>query len=169
VVFDDDNFYLGGVIAEKLRGGGHVVTLVTTEAMASAWTVHTLEQHRIQSRLLELGVKVIAKHNLSRIGSSHVDLACSYSDAPMAIPAVTVVMVTSRRPNNELCLALAANEAGLARAGIASLQAVGDCDVPSTIADAVYDGHRVARELDAPPAEPDLPFRREAIALEGAV
>lgn len=30
VIFDDDNFYLGGVIAEKLRREGHAVTLVTT-------------------------------------------------------------------------------------------------------------------------------------------
>ena len=169
VVFDDDNFYLGGVIAEKLRRDGLDVTLVTTEAVASAWTVHTLEQHRIQSRLLELGVRVIAKHNLNRIGCLHVDLACSYSDAPTAIPAATVVLVTSRRPNNDLYLALAANEAGLARVGIASLHAIGDCDVPSTIAAAVYDGHLMARELDAPPAEPDLPFRREWVDLDDAV
>ncbi|HXV24396.1 MAG TPA: NADH:flavin oxidoreductase, partial [Alphaproteobacteria bacterium] len=74
--------------------------------------------------------------------------------------------VTSRIPNNELYLALTAVDDRLSAAGIASVRAIGDCDVPATIAAAVYDGHRAARELDAPPADPDLPFRREHIALD---
>ena len=48
-------------------------------------------------------------------------------------------------------------------------QALGDCDAPSNIALAVYDGHLAARELDAPPANPDMPFRREEVALDAAV
>jgi dimethylamine/trimethylamine dehydrogenase len=75
-------------------------------------------------------------------------------------------MVTSRQPNNRLYLDLIGDPQALAAAGIASVQAVGDCDAPSTIAAAVYDGHRMAREMDAPSADPDLPFRREHIALD---
>ena len=52
LVFDDDNFYLGAVIAEKLVGDGHTVTLVTTASKVSSWTENTLEQHRIQARVL---------------------------------------------------------------------------------------------------------------------
>jgi dimethylamine/trimethylamine dehydrogenase len=166
VIFDDDNFYLGGLIAEKLRGEGCEVTLVTTESIVSAWTVHTHEQHRIQARVLELGIEVIASHNVTRIGAAEVELACLYTDRRRTIAAASVVMVTSRRPNNGLYLDLIGDPEALAAAGIASVQAIGDCDVPSTIAAAVHDGHRVARELDAPPADPDLPFRREHIALE---
>ena len=41
------------------------------------------------------------------------------------------------------------------------LSRIGDCLAPSTIAAAVYDGHRYARELDEA-SEPDgVPFRRE--------
>ena len=78
-------------------------------------------------------------------------------------------MVTSRRPDNGLSLALAADGESLEAAAIKSLQAIGDCDTPSTIAAAVHDGHRAARELDAAPAEPDMPFRRERIALDTSV
>jgi dimethylamine/trimethylamine dehydrogenase len=78
-------------------------------------------------------------------------------------------MVTSRRPNNELYLALTQHQNRLAEVGIASVQAIGDCDAPSTIAAAVYDGHRAARELDAPPADPDMPFRRERVTLDASV
>jgi len=165
VVFDDDNFYLGGLIAEKLRGAGREVTLVTTESVVSAWTSHTMEQHRIQARLLELGVEVVAKHNLVRIGAAEVELACLYTDRRRAVPAASVVMVTSRQPNDGLYLDLVGDPQALAGAGIASVQAIGDCDAPSTIAAAVHDGHRAARELDAEPDDPDLPFRREHILL----
>ena len=166
VVFDDDNFYLGGVIAEKLHSGGLDVTLVTTHPTVSSWTANTLEQHRIQSHILELGIDVVASHNLVRIEASEIELACLYSDRRSTVPAASLVMVTSRQPNNQLYLDLIEDPAALRAAGIDSVQEIGDCDVPATIAVAVYDGHRVARELDAPPPDdPDMPFRREHIAL----
>jgi dimethylamine/trimethylamine dehydrogenase len=142
------------------------VTLVTTESVVSAWTTHTMEQHRIQARVLELGIEVIAKHNVTRIEVGGAELACLYTDRRRTIPAASVVMVTSRRPNNGLYLELIGDPQALAGAGITSVQAIGDCDVPSTIAAAVFDGHRAGREMDAPPADPDLPFRREHIALD---
>jgi len=169
VVFDDDNFYLGGLIAEKLRGEGRDVTLVTTESVVSAWTTHTMEQHRIQARILELGVAVVAKHNLARVDAGEVELACIYTERHRRIPAAAVVMVTSRTPNDGLYLELTRDESKLKAAGIASVRAIGDCDVPSSIAVAVYDGHRAARDLDAPPADPDMPFRREHILLDASV
>ena len=169
VVFDDDNFYLGGLIAEKLRNEGHEVTLVTTESVVSAWAVHTLEQHRIQSRIMELGVDVIASHNLTRIDATEAELTCLYTARRRTIPMAAVVMVTSRQPNDGLYLALTADEDGLSEAGIASVRAIGDCDVPATIAAAVYDGHRAARELDDVSVDPDLPFRREHVLLDAPV
>jgi dimethylamine/trimethylamine dehydrogenase len=169
VVFDDDSFYLGGVIAEELRRRGLDVTLVTTTAQVSAWSADTLEQHRIQTQVLDLGIETVTDHNLARIGGTEAELACNYSDRRRSVPAASVVMVTSRRPNNELYLALTQHQNKLAEVGIASVQAIGDCDAPSTIAAAVYDGHRAARELDAPPGDPDMPFRREQVALDASV
>ena len=169
IVFDDDSFYLGGVIAEELRRRGLDVTLVTTTAQVSAWSADTLEQHRIQTQVLELGIETVTDHNLARIGGAEAELACNYSDRRRSVPAASVVMVTSRRPNNELYLALTQHQNKLAEVGIASVQAIGDCDAPSTIAAAVYDGHRAARELDAPPGDPDMPFRREQVALDASV
>ena len=165
LVFDDDNFYMGGVIAEKLRGDGLEVTLATTESVVSSWTTHTLEQARIQTRILELGISVVPLHNLAKVGGGEAELSCIYTERRQTVPAASVVMVTSRRPNDELRLALIGDQEKQAAAGILSVQAIGDCDVPSTIAAAVYDGHRAARELDAD-IDRDLPFRREHIRLE---
>jgi dimethylamine/trimethylamine dehydrogenase len=169
VVFDDDNFYLGGVVAEKLRRDGHNVTLVTTDDCVSSWTVNTEEQHRIQARLIELGIGIVTSHNLVSIGKNAIDIACVYSEKARTLDAAATIMVTSRQPRDELYQALAADEGRLAGAGIRSLQKIGDADVPGIIAIAVQDGHRAARELDNPPENPDMPFRREEIALPALV
>ena len=46
-----------------------------------------------------------------------------------------------------------------ADAGIKTVRRIGDCLVPSSIADAVHGAHRAARELEAP--EANRPLRRE--------
>ena len=166
VVFDDDNFYMGAVVAEKMRQDGRPVTLVTTAAMVSRWTEHTLEQHRIQNRILDLGIDVVVAHNLSRIDRSGVEISCIYTDRTKQLDADVLVMVTSRRPVDELYRELTKDESRLEDSGIKSVEAIGDCFNPSTIAAAVHDGHRVARELDSPPEDPDMPFRRERILIE---
>ncbi len=166
VVFDDDNFYLGALIAEKLKLDGHTVALVTTAPEVSQWTKNTLEQHRIQARVLGLGIEVITAHNAIGIGDSEVDLNCIYTDRPRVVPAASLVMVTSRQPDNELHRSLTEDSGGLAASAIISVSAIGDCNNPSTIAAAVHDGHRVAREMDAAPTDGDMPFRRERILLE---
>jgi dimethylamine/trimethylamine dehydrogenase len=45
-------------------------------------------------------------------------------------------------------------------AGIVSITSIGDCFAPSTIAAAVYAGHRHAREFDCPPTDAAA-FQRE--------
>jgi dimethylamine/trimethylamine dehydrogenase len=166
VVFDDDRYYMGALIAEHLKQQGHDVTLVTPAAVVSPWTENTLEQHRIQSHVLGLGIGVITSKNITRVGRDGIELECVYTGQISNEPAATLVMVTSRVPDNYLHLALTEDPDRLADAGIASVVAIGDCLCPSTIAAAVYDGHRVAREMDAPPQNPDMPFRREKILLE---
>jgi dimethylamine/trimethylamine dehydrogenase len=69
-----------------------------------------------------------------------------------------------RLPEDETYLALASEPGRLQLSGIASLTRIGDCLAPSTIAAAVYAGHRAARELGEP-ATIDIPFKREMVAL----
>jgi dimethylamine/trimethylamine dehydrogenase len=166
VVFDDDKYYMGALVAEKLILEGHDVTLVTTAPEISQWTHNTLEQFRIQAHVLKLGIKVITSHNISSVDSGAVNINCVYTDKSATVTAASLVMVTSRQPNNGIYLELTENTERLTDSGIASVTAIGDCLNPSTIASAVYEGHRVAREMDAPPENPDMPFRREQILLE---
>ncbi|MBW2231598.1 MAG: FAD-dependent oxidoreductase [Deltaproteobacteria bacterium] len=151
LVFDDDHYYMGGVLAEKLRLEGHEVVLVTPSGEASTWTHKTSEQERIQGRLIDLDVQLETGTALESIHEGHVELACAYTSRVRETEAGTVIMVTSRRPNDSLYHELQ---------GRIEITRIGDCDAPGTIAKSVYAGHRFAREMDAGPI-PDVPFRRE--------
>lgn len=164
VVFDDDHYYLGGVIAEKLRAAGSDVTLVTPESQVSSWTWATLEQFRIQAQLMNSGIDVITSKNLVAVNKESVDLACVYTSQRNTLDARSVVMVTARLPEDSLFLELDGDAQKLADAGIHNLECIGDCHAPATIANAVYAGHRYARECDEPESE-EIPFRRELVEI----
>jgi dimethylamine/trimethylamine dehydrogenase len=160
VLFDDDHYYLGAVLAEKLRSEGLSVTLVTPADRVSAWTVNTLEQHAVQKRVLELGIEVCMNRNIVAFDGCGVVLECTYTGRQTALPAASVVTVTSRLPDEELAQSLNESSGATAAAGIVSITSIGDCFAPSTIAAAVYAGHRHAREFDRQPSD-EAAFQRE--------
>jgi dimethylamine/trimethylamine dehydrogenase len=162
VLFDDDVYYLGGVLAEALIKRGHAVTLVTPHAQLSPWTEHTLEQGKIQARLLELGVDLLLSQVVQEGLPGGLRLACTYTGRTREIGCDTFVPVTGRVAQDALFQALRADGARLQAAGIASVRAIGDCWAPGILAAAIYSGHQAARELDADPAEIEAQlFRRE--------
>lgn len=163
VVFDSDHYYLGGVLCEHLRAKGVDVTLITPAAVVSQWCVNTMEQERIQSRLLETGIQIILSHELESIQREGVAVSCVYTRRPRFVPAAAVVLVTSRTPNDELYEELISRQCDFTQAGVLSITRIGDCVAPSTIAAAVYSGHRFAREFESPPGE-CVPFRVERSA-----
>jgi dimethylamine/trimethylamine dehydrogenase len=151
VVFDDDHYYMGGVVAEKLARDGLEVSLVTPAGTASSWTRYTDERDRIQKRLLELGVRLETGMAIASLGKGKAVVACAYTDRTRDVEAASVVMVTARVPRDSLYRELAER---------VDIVPIGDCLAPGTIANAVYSGHRFAREMDAE-ASGEVPFRRE--------
>jgi dimethylamine/trimethylamine dehydrogenase len=151
VVFDDDHYYMGGVIAETLRRAGLEVTLATPANEVSTWTTHTEEQYRIQARILRLGIDVETGTSLTRVSQGSVILESIHTGATTEVEAANVVMTTSREPVDALYHSLADR---------ISIQRIGDCLAPGTIATAVYSGHRYAREMDAG-VPIGVPFHRE--------
>ena len=73
LVFDDDHYYMGSVIAERLRRFGREVILVTPEPVVSAYTEFTLEQTRVQRGLIESGVQLVVAHTMSEIRPGRSD------------------------------------------------------------------------------------------------
>jgi dimethylamine/trimethylamine dehydrogenase len=148
IIFDDDHYYLGGVLAELLAGEGYDVALVTPAADISNWTHHTLEQHRIQQRLLNRGVDLYPQRTVIRVSGTEVVTACVFTGREEAISCDGSVFVTSRLPNEAIYLELLDRRERWAGAHLRSVRAIGDAFCPGTIASAVWDGRRFAEELD---------------------
>ena len=150
MIYDDDHNYLGGVLAELLVRAGREVCLVTPAPVISRWTEYTLEQGRIQRRLIELGVETVVQRGLVAVTECEAELECVYTGARSRRACAAVVMVTARDPDDGLYHELRAEPAALAAAGIRSLDRIGDCLAPGLIAAAVWSGHRLARGFDEP-------------------
>ena len=154
VIYDDDHYYMGGAMAELAARAGCAVTYVTPAADVSHWTHNTLEQHRIQARLLSLGVRVIAHHSLAALRKGQVMLACVFTGQQKTLEADTVIPLTERIPDDGLLRELQAG-------GMENVRGIGDCVAPGTIAAAVYAGHLAAREIGFPTGGDGVPYRRE--------
>ena len=165
VLFDDDHYYMGGVLAELLASRGADVTLITPSAYVSDWTNNTLEQAVIHARLVEMGVDIVLNRGVTEIAADHVLSNCVYTGRTTRYDADAVVMVASRQGRDGLYHDLLAREADWADAGIKSVRLFGDAEAPGPIAWATYAGHRYARELDGEDIGDALPFRREITEL----
>ena len=162
VLYDDDHYYMGGVLAELLAREGFSVTLVTPEGRVSEWTVNTMEQHRIVRRLIELGVTTLPLHAVASASAGAIRVVCAYTEREHELECDSLVLVTARLPQDAIALELEGT-AGM------SVRPIGDAWSPGTIAAAVWEGHRYAEELDEPRNGDDVPpFRREVMALAPA-
>lgn len=164
VVFDDDCFYMGSVLAELLARRGCTVTFVTPESQVSPWSRNTLEQARIQKRLIDLGVEIVTAMALAGRTKDQLELSCVYSGRIRPVDCATLVPVTARLPDETLWLELKAREAEWADAGIKTITRLGDCLAPGLIAAAVYSGHQYARTYQEQVDKDRVPFMREDIA-----
>jgi dimethylamine/trimethylamine dehydrogenase len=164
-IYDDDHYYMGGLLAELLVAQGCRVTLITPASEVSNWTRNTMEQHFIQKRLLEMGVKIVTNRALTQVHPDRVDTACVFTGALVELAAGSVVLVTARLPNEALLHELAGRRGEWAGAGLRSLSAIGDARAPSTIAAAVYAGRRFAEEFESPVIGDAVAFRREITGL----
>ncbi|MDE0307905.1 MAG: NAD(P)-binding protein [Albidovulum sp.] len=169
LVWDDDHYYMGGVIAELLALRGKRTIYSTPAVEVSAWTRSTMEQHFIQERLIDLGIEIRCCRNLESLEAGSAELACIYSGRSERVAADAAVLVTSRLPVCSPFSELMARKDEWSGAGIEDVVAIGDALAPATIAHAVYSGRRYAEELDGPPETGDfVPFRREIAELSAA-
>ena len=75
-----------------------------------------------------------------------------------------MVLCTGRHSRNALYRDLAARRSEWAGQGLLGVFRAGDCLAPRYIADAVFDGHRMGREIDSPdPQRPRAIIRERQI------
>ena len=157
VIYDDDHYYMGGVLAELLATNGFQVSLVTPAPFVSYWSQFTLEQERIQRKLIKLGVKLYPRTVLSEIQGDCVRLTDTISGNEIELSRDGVVLVSDRISNDAMYYDL---KPALAEGKLNSLRVIGDAEAPNIIAQAVFSGHLAAREFEEEKVE-GTPFKVE--------
>ena len=167
VIYDDDQGYMGGVLADHLSAFGKDITLVTSASVVSPWTTYTLEQARIQRGLIDQGVQIRANETVTLAEPGEIETACVFSGRKNRIPCESLVLVTERISENTVAGALASLRDDAPGNIIGTLETIGDALAPGLIADAVFSGHLAARNFEADPQEITAAmYRREMPSLQ---
>jgi dimethylamine/trimethylamine dehydrogenase len=150
VVYDCEGYYAGAGIAELLRAEGSDVTLVTPLEKVAGVADAALEGPLLRQHLHDLGIRLVPEHTVAAITQAGVRGNDVYG----------VVLTTQRLSDNALFSELADDPGDLE-----GVYAIGDCVAPRVIADAIWDGHRLAREIDTADPAVALPWKRERTSL----
>ena len=153
VVYDCEGYFMGAGMAELLAGEGHAVELVTSCEKVAPFCDETLEGPLLRQHLHDLGIGMRAECAVSAVDAGGVRGETTLGD-PFEIECDAVVLVTQRVSDERLFLELGTS-------GTAGLHRIGDCVAPRLLADAIWDGHRLAREIDSPDPAMPLPHLRE--------
>ena len=165
VIYDDDHFYMGSVMAEALVARGCVVEFVTPAVKVAEWCDNTLEQGTIMRRLMQMEVNIHLSKAPAAIGPDGVTLKCIWTGRQLDLACDAVLMVTSRTPDDTLYQSVMARRGDWQAAGIRAVKLIGDASAPGPIAWATYAGRRFAEELDMADTGDALAFRREIAGL----
>lgn len=139
LIYDDDHYYLGSVMALTLQSKGYNVSLMTPAGRACAWGEMTDEQHQSNAALRTAGVQIITNRILIDAGDYALH-ACVDTGDEAQFACDAIIPLTRRTPNSDLYNAMA-------KTGFKTLRRIGDVDAASTIAAAVYSGHLAAMEM----------------------
>ena len=161
VVYDCEGYYAGAGVAERLGAAGHHVELVTPFDAPAPFLADTLEAAFVRARLHSVGVVERCGHVVDAVDPDGVDCHDIFGRA-VRINAHAIVLTTQRRSRDDLYHRLVGSPEALVANGIERVVRVGDCVTPRLLADAVFDGHRLGRELfESDDPHVPLPYRRE--------
>jgi dimethylamine/trimethylamine dehydrogenase len=167
VVWDAEGYFMAAGLAEKLASEGRSVELATVLEQVAPYADQTLEGPLLRQHLHDVGIAQRRGFLLGGIEAGRLTGADEYG-APLELEVDAVVLVTQRLSSEQLYLELVAEPDALTENGIEAVYRVGDCVAPRIVADAIFDGHRLAREIDSENPSVPLPYRRERLVLEPA-
>jgi dimethylamine/trimethylamine dehydrogenase len=165
-ILDCEGYFTAAGLAEVLRAEGHEVTFVTPYDVVAPTCDQTLEGLRLRRHLHDLGIDLRTALTPTEVlpGGLRVEDGVG---RPSEIEADATVLVTQRLSDDAFYRELAGDPEALSAAGIAAVYRVGDCVAPRLIADAIFDGHRLAREIDGPDPAVARPYLRERPLIPG--
>ena len=182
VVLDGEGVNVGIAMAELCADRGKDVTVITQLGDVAAFSMLSGEYVGLQRLINEKDITTLTKHWVEsiRVGNSvEITAFDLYRDSYRRKPATpgeypremsgktttldcdSVILATSRIPNDALYRALKERKGDRVSAGIAAVVRAGDCVTPRLIHNTIFDGHRVAREFESKNPERPLPYIRE--------
>jgi dimethylamine/trimethylamine dehydrogenase len=162
LILENEAYFMGVSVAQKLAGEGHEVTFVTQAAEIANYMDYTLEAPMLHRDLDRLGVAIHTYTMLEKIEPGVCHAYDVWNPAhKQRLECDTVVLCTARISDDALYRELKDDRERLEAEGIEGLYVIGDASAPRMIVDSIFDGHRLAREIDSPHPEMPLPFIRE--------
>ena len=158
VIYDDDHYYMGNVLAATLARKGLEVAIITPQAVLAGWMGYTLEQPRVVAELHDLGVRMMTGTAATRFADGRLYLVRAETGEQLApVEAATLIPVGIRIPELSLWEALPDHM---------PKTLIGDALAPSIIQAAVFSGHRAARDF-LESRNTSFSMRRETPVLHG--
>lgn len=164
LVYDTDGYFTAVAMAQMLREQGRQVTVVTPFANFAQYMFLTGEAFAVNRELRAQGVQIVPGHVVSEIGQGSIGGQSVWAPDPVSWEADAVVLVTQREPLDGIYHEVVSDPQRLREEGIEAVYRIGDCLAPRLIADCIFDGHRLAREIDSPDPATPLRYLREAPA-----
>jgi dimethylamine/trimethylamine dehydrogenase len=164
LVYDCEGYLMGVGVAEVLAERGARVTYATPHAVVAPTLDRTFDGVWTRRRLTELAVTTHTGTTLTAIEADGGSLAGP--GEKWLEQADLIVLVTARRSEEDLLRSLETELDG-GNATIDAVFAIGDCVAPRLLGDCIFDGHRLAREIDSSRPERPLAARRERRVVAG--
>ena len=165
VIVDEDGYHVAASLADRLSADGKQVTILTHLSEVAPYTNLTLESTFLRRKLHAQGVRLVPSMIPTRCAPDGVRAYYEYAspDEEELFAADACVLVTQRSSDTTLYRALVddVGPEALEAEGIAAVFRMGDCVAPRIVAECVFDGHRLGREIDAADPAMPLPYRRE--------
>jgi dimethylamine/trimethylamine dehydrogenase len=180
LILDADGYFTGVSMAEMMADMGKEVNLITSLGSVAPYTHFTLEAPNLHRMMYEKGIHEKTLHWAEKIEEGVATLYYLYRDGYKrdAGPTLgkmprragtdvvkmefdTLIAVTGRVPDDKLFRELKARKSEWAENDITGIYAAGDCYAPGLLADAIFSGHRIAREFESSNPQHAQPWIRE--------
>ncbi len=162
LILENERYHMGASVAQKLASEGHDVILMTHVNEFASFMRFSLEATMMHRELHRLRVDLRPHTMVSRLEPGVVHAYNVWDESQTETLEVdSVVLCTMRVADDAMYRELRADPGALAQAGIEQLHVIGDAAAPRLMPEAIFDGHRLAREIDSPDPRLPLPFIRE--------
>ena len=179
VVLDGDGHFTGIAMAELMADLGKEVTLVTNMHDVVQFSLYTMEMANNKRLMYEKNIRRMVNHWSHEYANNNLSLFYLYrdtaelyevedgkwgrraSDDLVHLDCDALILVTMRVPNSGLYHELYRRRSEWQENDLQAVYRIGDCHVPRHLMNAIFDGHRLAREFESPHPQYPLPFIRE--------